>query len=86
MEGTGCRVERVGMGDERVELPGGRRSWTKTGRLEGFDIGIDSAEARPTCGTKSLFEALDLYGRSTESSGVWYKSGQLKKTICALVD
>ena len=31
----------------------------------------------------AIFKVLNLYWRSPESGGVWYKSGQLKETICS---
>ena len=35
-----------------------------------------------SAGSNRLFEVLDLYWRSPESGGLWYKSRQLKETIC----
>jgi len=37
---------------------------------------------RPTARSNRLSQALDLYWRSPESGGLWYKSRRLEKTIC----
>ena len=38
----------------------------------------------PPAVSNRLFEVLDVYWRSPESGGLWYKSRRLKKTICSL--